>query len=245
MIRMTDWSQARATRFERSESFFHGHKTHFIVSEKGARPSAQAFLLEQNPGFVVQAHFHDVPQFQVVARGGGFIGAHAVSAFAIHYTSAHSPYGPIIAGPEGIDYFSLRAVTNEGAYFMPESRGQLRRDLPTTQVTVGVPSSLAGGSPLSRSPLIEELIPPSQDGLAAWRMTMPREAALAAPGHPGGAGRFYLVADGGMKIGDRGLSRLGIAWVTSDDEPARIEAGPDGLDLLVMQFPGDALKYPL
>ena len=242
MIRVATWENARAGRFARAEPFFHGHKTHFIVSEKDARPSPQAYLLEQAPGFSVQAHFHSVPQFQVVAGGSGRIGSEPVAPFAVHFTGAHSPYGPIVAGTDGLWYFSLRATTNEGAFFMPESRGELRRDVEKAQITVNAPAVSSGGPRGElRSVACDTLFAPRRDGLAAWRMRLPPDAVMPSPESPIGGGRFYLVTGGEMQLAGNALARLSVAWVSPQDEPVRIAAARDGAEVLVLQFPRDAI----
>jgi hypothetical protein len=67
-----------------------------------------AFLVEQSAETVVQAHFHQANQWQVVVGGGGMLGRHAVEPVAVHYTNAFSSYGPLTAGPRGLHYFTLR-----------------------------------------------------------------------------------------------------------------------------------------
>lgn len=242
MIRAETWEHARAGRMLRDLPIFQGFRTNFIVSAEEARPAPQAFLVEQNAGVVLQAHFHSQPQFQVVAGGSGLLGSHPIQPFAIHYTSAHSPYGPIAAGREGVSYFTLRVVANEGAFFMPESRAQLRRDLKKTQVTVDAPAlSDAHGLRARHAVSIEALISPQADGLAAWLLRVPPQASVPAPVHPNGAGRFYVVAAGAMQLAGAGYPRLSTAWVSPDEEPIQIAAGAEGLELLALQFPADAL----
>ena len=51
-----------------------------------------AFLVEQDAGAVVGAHYHQADQFQVVVGGTGRLGRHDVAPGAIHYAGAWSPY---------------------------------------------------------------------------------------------------------------------------------------------------------
>ena len=67
-----------------------------------------AFLVEQSAGSTVQAHFHAANQFQVVVAGRGMLGRHEVAPICVHYTNAFNSYGPICAGGEGLNYFTLR-----------------------------------------------------------------------------------------------------------------------------------------
>ena len=47
-----------------------------------------AFLVEQDPGEVANAHFHQADQFQVVVAGSGTLGAHAVQPVSVHFAAA-------------------------------------------------------------------------------------------------------------------------------------------------------------
>ena len=49
-----------------------------------------------------------------VVGGGGTMGRHEIAPIMVHYAGAYSGYGPIIAGPEGVKYFTIRAVHEAG-----------------------------------------------------------------------------------------------------------------------------------
>ena len=111
------------------------------------------FLVEQDPNTTVRAHFHEADQFQVIVGGAGRMASHAVEGIAIHYTNAHSPYGPIVAGARGIQYFTLRNSYDRAARYMPESRADLReaarsfREATVAPQPVFDPAALAGTPP--------------------------------------------------------------------------------------------------
>src|SRR4051812_3176319 len=77
-------------------------------------------LVEQQGGTTLAAHFHFVNQFQVVTGGSGRIGRHEVRPLTIQYAGAHTPYGPLVAGENGLDYLVLRDAINPGLRLMPE-----------------------------------------------------------------------------------------------------------------------------
>jgi hypothetical protein len=88
-----------------------------------------AFLVEQDPGGTANAHFHRQDQFQLVVGGYGMLGRHEVRPVTVHFTGAHTAYGPIRASEdEGVAYFTLRNGFDPGARFMtiPENRVALR-----------------------------------------------------------------------------------------------------------------------
>ena len=89
-------------------------KVVFITCPPNERPSPNAALIKQSPHSVLRPHFHQASQFQIFVAGGGKLGRHDIKPFTAHYAGQQTGYGPIIAGPEGISYFTLRPVTDTG-----------------------------------------------------------------------------------------------------------------------------------
>ena len=85
-----------------------------------------AFLVEQDPTKVVQPHFHQADQFQVIVGGKARMGTHDVEGVAVHFVSRFSAYGPIVATAEGVNYFTLRNGFDPGAKYMPGARLELK-----------------------------------------------------------------------------------------------------------------------
>src|SRR4051794_13737782 len=67
-----------------------------------------AFLVEQDPGSIATAHYHQADQFQVVVGGDGIMGTHEARPVTVHFAAKHTAYGPIRAGEAGVHYFTLR-----------------------------------------------------------------------------------------------------------------------------------------
>ncbi len=63
------------------------------------------------------------------------------------------------------------------------------------------------------------------------------EGVLAAPAHPGGLGRFYMIASGRARVTGALLGRLATVFVTPEEEPVQVHAGAEGAEVLVLQFP--------
>jgi hypothetical protein len=197
-----------------------------------------AFFVEQGPNTVLPAHFHMVDQFQVLFGGGGKIGREAMDGFGVHYTNAYTPYGPIQAGPSGFHYFTLRnAFDNSGAHRMPESVRRLprapRRHHAWHPAPPCDPAVLAAGTEL----LCETLHAEEPDGLGAWVHCLPPEASLRGPDPARGAGQYWIVIAGGLLRDGALLDPLSCLFVTEDELPLDVTAGPRGLEILAMQFP--------
>lgn len=87
------------------------------------------------------------------------------------------------------------------------------------------------------APLIETIFAPEADGLAAWIWRLGAGQALAPPSAAGTGGQYLLVADGKLRLAAKAYEKWSAVFVTADEPPPLIVAGPEGLDLLVLQFP--------
>lgn len=201
-----------------------------------------AFLVEKEAGAVVKPHFHQADQYQVVVQGSGRLGLHAIGTVAVHYTDAYSAYGPIVAADDGVAWFTLRNAWDPGARYMPEHRAQLRAARAQFQHREATCGPLP---PLSEAELAalteassEAVIEPTADGVATWRYTVPPGGAAIGPDPASGGGQFWLVTAGSAAVdGGALLPVQSCAFVGPEDVPASLTAGPNGADLLCMQFP--------
>jgi hypothetical protein len=84
---------------------------------------------------------------------------------------------------------------------------------------------------------LETVIAPEDDGLAAWFLRVAPGATAHAP-HPNqGGGQYVLVAGGNLLQDGDALPCLSCLYVSADEEPLTLQAGPQGLEVLIMQFP--------
>ncbi|HVC62014.1 MAG TPA: hypothetical protein VND19_16835 [Acetobacteraceae bacterium] len=190
-----------------------------------------AFLVEQDPGEVANAHFHRADQFQVVVAGEGTLGTHAVRPVTVHFAGAFTAYGPIRAGIAGLTYFTLRNGFDPGARYM--MRGESRTALRAVagrrhREAVAAPLG-AGGSAV--------LLGPEPDGMAAWSYHIAPGERLLGPAPKGGRGQYWLVVEGSMWRDAAALGPLSCAFLYPDESPLMATGGPDGAILLAMQFP--------
>jgi hypothetical protein len=190
-----------------------------------------AFLVEQDPGEVANAHFHQSDQFQVVVAGAGTLGTHAVRPVTVHFAGAFTAYGPIHAGTTGLTYFTLRNGFDPGARYMLHGENRVAlRAVPGRRHREAVAGPLGG----SRS---EVLLKPEPDGLAAWRYRVLQGESMRGPAPSEGRGQHWLVVDGSVQCDGLALGPLSCAFVYPGDAPFTATAGPDGATLLGMQFP--------
>jgi hypothetical protein len=193
-----------------------------------------AFLVEQDPGSTANAHYHQQDQFQLVVGGHGTLGLHEVRPVTIHFTGAHTAYGPIRASAEeGVWYFTLRNGFDPGARFMtmPENRVALR-GIPGRRHREAVAGPLA--TPTTAT---ETLLGPEPDGMAAWRYTMTPGETVTGADPATGRGQYWVVTRGSLLHGGKALPAMSCAFVYPDDQAFQTAAGPDGAEVVAMQFP--------
>lgn len=239
MIRSGTTAAASASRSKFTLANGTGYyKSEFVASPHGERIAPQSFLVEQDADSVILPHFHLQNEFQVVVKGEGTIGRHDVRPLSVHYAGAFTGYGPINAGPEGLWYFTLRPSMDKGARFLPESRDEMPKKAPKRHL-LGGPVDTTDCSTRTEA-VCEEVFPPQPDGIGGWIARLPPQGSIDAPALAGGLGRFYVVASGTATIGEGHREPLDLwatVFVTADEERVQIHAGPQGAEVLVLQFP--------
>jgi hypothetical protein len=197
----------------------------------------QGFLVHQPPGAITPAHFHEPNQFQVFVGGKGRIGAFAAVPLTVQYANGHTPYGPIVAGPEGIEYFTLRQRWDPGAKYLPASRDKLVKGNQRTRVKGDLPACNDEARKARKGVTIETIFAQEADGLAGnlYRMGAGQTARMPDPAGTGGI--YFVVTEGSVMYGGRELPRLSTIFSCCEEVRVVLEAGPAGADLLVLHFP--------
>jgi len=190
-----------------------------------------AFLVEQDAGEVAHAHYHQADQFQVVVAGDGTLGTHAVRPGAVHFAGAHTAYGPIRAGTAGLTYLTLRNGFDPGARYM------LRAENRTALRSVADRRHREAVAAPRRDDESGTVLGPDPDGLAAWRYRLAPAAPVTGPAPKDGGGQYWLVLAGSLQYSGETLGGLSCAFLHPDDPAFATAGGPDGADVLVMQFP--------
>lgn len=232
----------RRRRFLRLDDGFEYHKAEWLESPPDATPSPTAFLIEQGAGSTLRTHFHVQNEFQVVVAGGGTIGRHATRAVSVHYAGAYTGYGPIVAGPDGLSYFTLRSMLESGAFFIPEARHRLAPG-PKLQ-RFGAPIDTLSPAQLRalRSPRVEDNIA-CEDGMFARVVLLPPGAPLPIRHEGPSSGQFQMVLAGTLCAGANRLGPLEMAFAAPEDGDPGLTAGPDGAQVLGLQLPVRAAVY--
>ena len=200
----------------------------------------QAFLVEQSPGAIVHPHFHYVDQFQVVVDGGGTLGRHDVSPISVHFASAHTGYGPITPGPEGLKYFTLRASADEtGAQYLPANRHKMltipKKNVLLDSIPLADPDELRQLAQVRRSNVKQD-----ESGLRVDVVSIPPGMQTEISGQPKSAVLMILVISGSVLLAEQTFTPWSCMFIGNHEPGALLTGGPDGAQILALQFPMEA-----
>jgi rubredoxin len=197
--------------------------------------SPSAFLAQYDPGDRSCTHFHQVDQFQILVQGRGEMGRHPVEPYYVHFARAFTPYGPLHADEKtGWTFMTLRTRYDPGAQRLPGALPILKAATRTPwQVTTTAPFAApgAGANLLDVSEIRDE------QGLFVKSLTMTPGARITAPSPADGDGQFVVVVKGSMMHGGNERRALTVSFVKPDEAALQIEAGPEGLEALILNFP--------
>jgi hypothetical protein len=225
-------NQAKIEKYERKGGI--GLRHDFFGQRGVVDKAPQAFLIERPyPNPVINPHFHDVDQFQVVVGGTGRIGKHKVKPMAFHYADAYTPYGPIIGEDDGIAFFTLRNCSSGGHWSMPGNKqhmpgraGRNIAELFDTDI-----SSLR-----EKEVKQEFLFQPYDDRLQVLAYYLGPNAETDSIPSDGG-GQYHLVGSGALLDGKRELPLHSLIRTERGEPSPYYNAGPEGASVLCMQFP--------
>lgn len=198
----------------------------------GAAADPQAYLVIQPPGSVTRPHFHQTNQFQLFVGGSGRVGKRRADPMTVQYAGANTPYGPIHAEDRGIDYFTLRQSWESGAKYLPE-----RNDLLVKGQQRQVLGSATRGAVPKDGVVETPLFAPAEDGLMAVTLRLAPGASTILADARAGGGQYHIVLSGILTRGDESYGPLAVEFASADEGAVMIEAGVEGLELLVLRFP--------
>lgn len=194
----------------------------------------QGFMVERPyPNALINPHFHDVDQFQVVVGGSGSIGKRPVKPIAFHYADAYTPYGPIKGDDGGLSFFTLRNCASGGHWAMPGNKQHMpgRAGRNVSQL---FDTDISG---LKENEIkTEHLIDPFDDGLQVKAYYLGPNAETDSIASDGG-GQYHLVGSGFLLDGDKELPPNSLIRVERGEAAIHYKAGPEGASVLCMQYP--------
>lgn len=213
--------------------------------ESGDDPvlSPTVFLIEQPANSVAQVHFHRQNQYQLFVAGSGAIGHHPIAPLSVHYAGAYTGYGPLTAGPEGLQYLTLRPVFDTGAHYVPQDRGELRKGPKRSGQAGPLPIADRAALDALHEIRITSLLEPSAEGRAAGIVDVPAGASFAIPDEGQAQGCFAVVVAGAARYGTRDLELWESLFLSADEGDRILTAGEAGLSVALLHVPARHPAY--
>lgn len=197
----------------------------------------QAFLLEQGASLYTGPHFHVVNQYQIFVRGSCRLGRRDVRAPFAHWVDPYTTYGPIVPGPDGVAFYTLRMDGGDTQHYMPASRHEKRhRSGRNLCVLSGTEEIWRQHVPAGMS-RVAAAFGPAADGLATYIVKAGPGAVLDLP-DCGAKGQYWLVLQGAITVGGR-CHEAGSVGLRTGNQPWRGVAEQSDTVLVVATFPGD------
>ncbi len=210
--------------------------TTFLRAHADAPDGPTAVLTRYEGARYSAAHFHEVDQFQVIIDGEGEFGRHHVSPYCVHFSRAYTPYGPLQSDKEkGWVFIVLRARFDPGAQRFPAALEKLKQ-IPNRmpwQVTAKVTfPSETGDVSVRQVPEIS-----GDKGLFTHALTMASGSRTMTPPQSGGDGQYVVVVKGGLIHEGTLRDAPTVIFVKRDESAFCLQAGPEGLQAIIMNFP--------
>jgi hypothetical protein len=207
--------------------------------ESGDDPflSPTIFMIEQPVNTTLVAHFHRQNQFQLFVDGSGSIGRYGIEAVTVHYAGAYTPYGPLLSGPGGLKYLTIRPVRESGGFAVPDELASMKRG-PKAHVQAGPIDVMSTEELMDMTePCEDVLVPTSNDGMGIAVHALPAHAPFTPPGMGISQGMFVVVLAGSIASGDRNLRKWESVFITPDESGFGAVAGNSGAQIAVLLCP--------
>ena len=213
-------------------------------STSGASPEPQSLMTQMAADETILAHFHGVAQFQIFPAGYGTMGKGQVQPLMLQWKDHHTAYGPLVAGPHGLTFISLRnRIADSAPVYLskPGYREKLKPSKRRNWMSSHIGLSTRPVLQFRREAAWEPVFDPEKiaDELAAHLVRLGGGMTAAGPNPKAGGGCYVFVANGSLQMKGQTLPAWSMVYVDPSEDDFDIEAGPHGLEALVMQFPRD------
>lgn len=182
------------------------------------------------------AHFHEVDQFQVIMEGSGDFGRHRVDPYHVHFSRAHTPYGPLLSDKDtGWSFLVLRTRFDAGAQRFPQHLERLK-NIPNRrpwQITTRVTFPERDGDVAVRD--FQEIS--DDNGLFTQTISMAPDARMTTPDKRGGDGQFIVAVKGSLVHQGVEKQAPAVIFLDREEPPTALQAGAEGAEAIIMNFP--------
>ena len=195
----------------------------------------QSYLIQQLPNITNPLHFHTQNQFQVFIEGSGHFGRHSIRPYVVHYAGAYTGYGPIVAGPEGVQYLTLRASRDLGAQFLPVKMESLKKGPKHHYTSPPIPANALRELGALNQVDLTWIHQENTLGIGVLKMPTDSDYFLGMPSQI--AGIFIIVMQGAIAIETTILQKNENLYIHPDHPGVKISTHGLPAQMLVLQMP--------
>ncbi len=216
-------------------------RTDYLGVRGQKNDAPEAFLIEMSANETLLPHYHAVDQFQVFVAGNGTLGKHSAAPLIVHYADHHTGYGPIVASPCGLSYFTFRPMTDPGAVYLNNPKYRELLAPSAKRHATSAPASLSIQPVLSSRTVaaVEKLLPGFEpdDGVGAYLYRLGPDMQASGPPPARTGGQYYLVANGALVHGKAHLGQRAVVYVPSAASAFSLQSGSHGAEVVLLEFP--------
>ncbi len=197
--------------------------------------SPMIYLVDQEPNSAITMHFHQVDQYQIVVGGSGSMGRHPLGPITVHYTNAYTGYGPLMAGPAGLQYLTIRSRWDPGLRPLPESKSELPPAgsyKMRQRTTVPNPVKLDTDLEMLSAPDLRQLM--HEGDAHAWMLDLPARQTYDDPSDHR-MDRVFIICSGSI-TGTAANGLMSCHFIPAE-ERLTLSSGDKGAEILILQFP--------
>ena len=217
-------------------------RNEWMVSQQGGPLSPSMHLAVQPPDYSLLAHYHRQNQFQLFVDGEGSIGRSEIRPWLVHYAGAYTGYGPILSGPRGLTYFTMRATFDSGYTPIERAKAEMPRGPKKNAHSRLCEPLLLGELAALAAPNYEELIKDAGDGVASMLIQLPPSGVCEITHPELSVGQFLMVLNGTLHHGEQTLGLWESLFLSKGETP-RLVAGVGGAELVAMCMPPRSSEY--
>ena len=173
------------------------------------------------------------------------LGTQPLTVVTVHYAGAFTAYGPLVAGTDGIQYFTTRSVCETGLVPVSQAREHMVRG----------PKRHAEAGPVAVAPAGELLAPPAagieqsliafaDDNLGVSVVAQRPGAPVHLERHEASGGLFVVVLAGVLRCEQLEMSPWESIFVSGDEISPPLTAGTAGVQMVSLHLPRKPPAYP-
>jgi hypothetical protein len=202
--------------------------TEFIGNREVTSDEPSTHLVEIPPGFVITPHFHGTNQYQLVVDGSCTLGKASLYPGAFQYSDAYTPYGPIVAGEDGLAFFTLRQTAYAGFHEMPGSKALMNTKAGRNFISAADPNRAR------KTDRVELHLEPG--GPCSYELIAAPHDMLPISRHAHG-GTYLAILAGEVSFSDVRYPSRSVIWFGGEDPVPNLKAGAEGSIAVQLSFP--------